>query len=137
MGRKGMMTFRSIYPSNTANISTKLLRVRAKIDLAIKRSFFCQVYMSNSSSLDCSSRGEVDVVWINCGPVQWHPCAWLRPTVDELHNILVAFGFKLLTWEIAPEIVAYRYPDDGGGAGSGDPGTRERRRIVTFNLLRC
>ena len=53
-------------------------------------------------------------LWINCGPVQWHPCALLRPTVDELKDILEICGFELLTWEIADEIVAYRHPDDCG-----------------------
>jgi len=51
-------------------------------------------------------------VWVNCGPVQWHPCAMLRPTVDELEDILQACGFQLITWEIANEAVAYRHPDD-------------------------
>lgn len=53
-------------------------------------------------------------IWVNCGPVQWHPCAMLRPTVDELKDILEACGFDLITWEIAPEAVAYRHPDDCG-----------------------
>lgn len=51
-------------------------------------------------------------IWVNCGPVQWHPCAMLRPTVDELKDILEACGFELVTWEIAEEAVAYRHPDD-------------------------
>jgi hypothetical protein len=53
-------------------------------------------------------------IWVNCGPVQWHPCAMLRPTVDELRDILIASGFELITWEIAPETLAYRHPDDYG-----------------------
>ena len=56
-------------------------------------------------------------VWINCGPVQWHPCALLRPTVEELRAILEAAGFELLVWQIADEAVAYRHPDDMGGFG--------------------
>lgn len=51
-------------------------------------------------------------VWVNCGPVQWHPCAMLRPTVDELKGILEACGFDLIIWEVAEETVAYRHPDD-------------------------
>ena len=51
-------------------------------------------------------------IWVNCGPVQWHPCAMLRPTVDELKGILEACGFDLVSWEIASEAVAYRHPDD-------------------------
>ena len=53
-------------------------------------------------------------IWVNCGPVQWHPCAMLRPTVDELKGILEACGFDLITWEIAPETVAYGHPDEYG-----------------------
>jgi hypothetical protein len=53
-------------------------------------------------------------LWINCGPVQWHPCALLRPTVDELRDMLEASGFELITWEISEKIVAYRHPDDSG-----------------------
>ena len=60
-------------------------------------------------------------IWINCGPVQWHPCAWLRPTVEELYDILVASGFELIQWEIAPETVAYRHPDDLGPVGNSIP----------------
>lgn len=51
-------------------------------------------------------------IWVNCGPVQWHPCAMLRPTIDELKDTLQACGFELLTWEIAEKTVAYRHPDD-------------------------
>jgi hypothetical protein len=51
-------------------------------------------------------------IWVNCGPVQWHPCAMLRPSVDELKDILEACGFDLIVWEIASGAVAYRHPDD-------------------------
>ena len=51
-------------------------------------------------------------IWVNCGPVQWHPCAMLRPTIDELKDTLEACGFELITWEIAEKTVAYRHPDD-------------------------
>mmetsp|Transcript_34815 Transcript_34815/g.84135 ORF Transcript_34815/g.84135 Transcript_34815/m.84135 type:complete len:544 (-) Transcript_34815:15-1646(-) len=60
---------------------------------------------------------ESPAIWVNCGPVQWHLCALLRPTVDELKGILEAAGFELLSWEIADEAVAYRHPDDMGGSG--------------------
>ena len=56
-------------------------------------------------------------IWINCGPVQWHPCALLRPTVEELKDILEAAGFELLTWQVAEEPVAYKHPDEIGGSG--------------------
>lgn len=60
--------------------------------------------------------GSTSGVWINCGPVQWHPCALLRPTVDELRDILIEAGFELMKWELAPKAVAYKHPDevDGG-----------------------
>ncbi|KAL7537020.1 hypothetical protein ACHAXR_007539 [Thalassiosira sp. AJA248-18] len=51
-------------------------------------------------------------IWVNCGPVQWHPCALLRPTVHELRDLLEAAGFELLTWEVATTTVPYRHPDD-------------------------
>ncbi|KAL9185124.1 hypothetical protein ACHAXT_002901 [Thalassiosira profunda] len=60
------------------------------------------------------SDGESPSIWVNCGPVQWHPCALLRPTVEELKGILEAAGFELLVWQIAHEAVAYRHPDDLG-----------------------
>ena len=66
-------------------------------------------------------------LWINCGPVQWHPCALLRPTVDELKDILEICGFELLMWEIADEIVAYRHPDDCGVEGVGGVHARYTR----------
>jgi hypothetical protein len=56
-------------------------------------------------------------IWVNCGPVQWHPCALLRPTVEQLRDMLEAAGFELLSWSIADEVVAYRHPDDVGGNG--------------------
>ena len=56
-------------------------------------------------------------IWVNCGPVQWHPCALLRPTVEQLKDMLEAAGFELLSWSIADEAVAYRHPDDVGGKG--------------------
>ena len=56
-------------------------------------------------------------IWVNCGPVQWHPCALLRPTVEQLKDMLQMAGFELISWSIADEIVAYRHPDDVGGTG--------------------
>ena len=54
-------------------------------------------------------------LWVNCGPVQWHPCALLHPTVEELRDILEVSGFELITWEIAEDVVAYRHSDDLAG----------------------
>ena len=56
-------------------------------------------------------------VWVNCGPVQWHPCALLRPTVEQLKDMLQVAGFELISWSVADEAVAYRHPDDVGGKG--------------------
>ena len=57
-------------------------------------------------------------IWVNCGPTQWHPCALLRPTVEQLKDMLQLAGFELLSWSIADEVVAYRHPDDVGKNGS-------------------
>ncbi|KAK1734475.1 carnosine N-methyltransferase [Skeletonema marinoi] len=56
-------------------------------------------------------------IWVNCGPVQWHPCALLRPTVEQLKDMLQVAGFELISWSVADEAVAYRHPDDVGGKG--------------------
>jgi len=72
-------------------------------------------------------------IWVNCGPVQWHPCALLRPTVEQLKDMLEAAGFELLSWSIATEAVAYRHPDDVGGEGLEARYTRsEAYRPVRF-----
>lgn len=47
-------------------------------------------------------------VWINVGPVQWHHNALLRPSVDELKDILEACGWKLKVWSIDTKPVSYR-----------------------------
>lgn len=64
--------------------------------------------------LDDSTNGGI---WVNCGPVQWHPCALLRPTVEQLKDMLQVAGFELISWSIADEAVAYRHPDAVGGTG--------------------
>jgi hypothetical protein len=65
--------------------------------------------------LDDSTNG--GGIWVNCGPVQWHPCALLRPTVEQLKDMLQVAGFELISWSIADEAVAYRHPEDVGGTG--------------------
>mmetsp|Transcript_67311 Transcript_67311/g.99791 ORF Transcript_67311/g.99791 Transcript_67311/m.99791 type:complete len:233 (-) Transcript_67311:677-1375(-) len=73
-------------------------------------------------------------VWINVGPIQWHPCALLRPTVDEFRDILTASGFELLKWEVSTEAVGYRHPDD---AGTMDPSSPPRKtRCESYRPLR-
>ena len=47
-------------------------------------------------------------VWINVGPVQWHHNALLRPSVDELKDILEACGWKLKVWSIDTKPISYR-----------------------------
>lgn len=66
-------------------------------------------------------------IWVNVGPVQWHPCALLHPTVDELKDIMEVSGFELITWEIAKGAVAYRHPDDGGQDDGFSSGARYTR----------
>jgi len=66
-------------------------------------------------------------LWINCGPVQWHPCALLHPTVDELYDMLVVCGFELISWEVDDnEVVAYRHPDDCSSVMEGGEGAAAR-----------
>lgn len=47
-------------------------------------------------------------VWINVGPVQWHHNAVLRPSVDELQDLLEAAGWILRHWSIDSVPVSYR-----------------------------
>lgn len=54
-------------------------------------------------------------VWVNVGPVQWHPNAILRPSVDELKTLLQSLGWKLKEWTIDDQALSYR--DDFAGDG--------------------
>ena len=51
-------------------------------------------------------------VWLNLGPIQWHRNAQLQPSANELKDIIMLSGFKIIHWEISEELVAYRHPDD-------------------------
>ncbi|KAL3809883.1 hypothetical protein ACHAXA_010492 [Cyclostephanos tholiformis] len=51
-------------------------------------------------------------VWINLGPVQWHQNAQLQPSTEELKDIIVLAGFKIIHWEVYENLLAYRHPDD-------------------------
>ena len=51
-------------------------------------------------------------VWLNLGPIQWHNNAQLQPSANELKDIIMLSGFKIIHWEISEELVAYRHPDD-------------------------
>jgi carnosine N-methyltransferase len=51
-------------------------------------------------------------LWVNVGPVQWHRHAVLQPSVDELYDLVVSFGFDILYWKIDVNPVAYRHCED-------------------------
>jgi hypothetical protein len=51
-------------------------------------------------------------LWVNVGPVQWHRHAVLQPSVDELYDLVVSFGFDVLHWKIDVNPVAYRHYED-------------------------
>lgn len=59
-------------------------------------------------------------LWVNVGPIQWHANALLRPSVDELKDLIVAFGFKIVVWSVDEELVPYRQ-DAGASGGNGSP----------------
>jgi hypothetical protein len=51
-------------------------------------------------------------VWINVGPVQWHQHAQLRPSVDELKDLLLAMGWSIKLWSIDRTPISYRESDN-------------------------
>lgn len=51
-------------------------------------------------------------VWINVGPVQWHHNAVLRPSVDELKELIEACGWTIRVWSIDTTPVSYRNEND-------------------------
>lgn len=50
-------------------------------------------------------------LWINVGPVQWHGNALLQPSVNELKELIVSFGFEIVLWEVDSIPVPYRQDD--------------------------
>ena len=54
-------------------------------------------------------------VWINVGPIQWHSNALLRPSGNELRDLIEGLGFDVHLWSIDSEPVNYRHDLDGGG----------------------
>ncbi|KAL3941785.1 MAG: hypothetical protein SGBAC_003901 [Bacillariaceae sp.] len=54
-------------------------------------------------------------IWVNVGPVQWHANALLRPSADELQDLLPAFGFKIVTWSVDQKPVPYRHDVTSSG----------------------
>ena len=51
-------------------------------------------------------------VWINVGPVQWHHNALLRPSVDELKDLIEALGWTIQLWNIDETPISYRNEND-------------------------
>jgi len=47
-------------------------------------------------------------LWVNVGPVQWHHNAILRPSIDEIKDILLMYGWSLLVWSVDDMPVPYR-----------------------------
>ena len=47
-------------------------------------------------------------VWINVGPVQWHQNAALRPSVDELKDLMESLGWSIKVWSIDTKPISYR-----------------------------
>jgi N2227-like protein len=57
-------------------------------------------------------------VWVNIGPLQWHPNALLQPSADELADI-VSSMFNILEWSIDTKPVEYRSSKPSPNAGGG------------------
>ena len=51
-------------------------------------------------------------VWVNVGPVQWHHNALLRPSVNELKDLIEAFGWSIQSWNIDETPISYRNDND-------------------------
>lgn len=52
-------------------------------------------------------------IWINVGPLQWHGNSILRPSADELRQLIEALGFTVMLWTVDKEPMNYRHFDDG------------------------
>lgn len=61
-------------------------------------------YLGNIQNLLRKETG----VWINVGPVQWHHNAVLRPSVDELIDLIEACGWTIKVWSIDKTPISYR-----------------------------
>ena len=58
-------------------------------------------------------------VWINVGPVQWHGNAQLRPSVDELYEMILSTDlFDIVHWSVDVKPIPYRHVDDYGTESS-------------------
>jgi hypothetical protein len=75
-------------------------------------------------------------LWINVGPVQWHRHAVLQPSVDELYDLVLSFGFDILYWKIDVDPVAYRHYEDRGDASFVRTTNYEAYRPLRFVAVR-
>lgn len=71
-----------------------------------------------------------DGIWINVGPVQWHGNALLRPSVDELYDLIIyGYGMEVLHWKVDKIPVPYRQGednDDNRDSANGNYNSRKR-----------
>ena len=51
-------------------------------------------------------------VWINVGPLQWHPNSQVCLSGDEIKILIESFGFRLRTWFVDKDLVHYRSNDE-------------------------
>lgn len=63
-------------------------------------------------------------LWINVGPVQWHRNALLRPSADELKELISAYGFKIVLWKVDSKPVPYRQDDSTASMDHDSPFVR-------------
>jgi carnosine N-methyltransferase len=59
-------------------------------------------------------------VWINVGPVQWHGNAILRPSVDELKELISYHQFDIVEWKVDEKPVSYRQDESSSGNKQSD-----------------
>jgi hypothetical protein len=55
-------------------------------------------------------------VWVNVGPVQWLRNALLRPSVDELKDLISFHGFDIVHWKVDSTPVPYQQDDSSHGS---------------------
>jgi len=72
-------------------------------------------------------------LWINIGPVQWHNNAVLRPSVDELKDLIETFGWSIIVWSIDNTAISYR---DESNAQFARTTSYEGYRCLRFVVIR-
>ena len=75
-------------------------------------------------------------LWINVGPVQWHRHAVMQPSVDELYDLVLSFGFDILYWKIDVNPVSYRHYEDPVDASFVRSTNYEAYRPLRFVAIR-